>query len=417
MTYIGKDVIHYGCGLDLDPELVLGKIDRSARKNIRKAESAGIEIRKRAPTSELLAGLRRLWYLPDDPNFPERLGCDDLLYVAHLQDELVGGMILIRVGSHLFLNNLLASETGKRHQVQGHLLWRAVNDLKDSRYTYIDIGVSYRPNLYRFFKKWATFTYPVIFNPPPIKPALRFTPFVTLPDTSAAAIDDERIARFCLGRPYTIVPSLSYAMQIAADRGLGFRRVAMPQAACVEVQVVNLPELLPIPYGAILIGCELRPEELWDRYGCYDEFKTDYIKKCFSNPATDLPAICEKRRAVFGCYAGYFKHEDVKTLLSSDPCTAFALRVDKAEALAERYDTFGVEVRLDGDVLRLPCHQNLSPADVEYVYAIYRGYLNLCSEWVPTHVKGRLKVKGPPRTPYRRRTGVLSVSEVMKDCP
>ena len=61
----------------------------------------------------------------------DRLAEDEILYLAFLGKVLVGGMILIPVGSHLFLNNLTAGSEAKKYHLQGYLLWHAVNDLKD----------------------------------------------------------------------------------------------------------------------------------------------------------------------------------------------------------------------------------------------------------------------------------------------
>ena len=155
--YVGKDLVHYGSGIVLDPERAHRDLDHSARKNIRRAEKAGFNIKRCRGSAEELNQLRELWYYPEDPNFPVELAEEEILYLAYLGDELVGGMVLVPVGSHLFLNNLTASDKGKREQLQGYLLWHAVNDLSGSEYTYIDIGVSYRINLQRFFTKWYPF--------------------------------------------------------------------------------------------------------------------------------------------------------------------------------------------------------------------------------------------------------------------
>jgi hypothetical protein len=82
--YIGKDLVHYGSGIVLDPECAYDAIAYSARKNIRKAEQQGFSIQRRAGTPEELLQLRALWYYPEDPNFPDRLAEDEILYLAFL---------------------------------------------------------------------------------------------------------------------------------------------------------------------------------------------------------------------------------------------------------------------------------------------------------------------------------------------
>ena len=404
MTYIGKDVVHYGCGLDLDPEKAWKGVAHSARKNIRKAERAGVEVRRADGTAGQLAELRRLWYHPEDPNFPTALREGDLLYVAHLDGELIGGVILLPVGSHLFLNNLIAGDKGKHCQLQGYLLWHLVNDLKDSGYRYIDVGVSYRPNLYRFFKKWASFHYPVIFNPPRIGPTIRFRPFKELPDLSGVSVDEDRIAAFFHGRPHTILPDMELARAIARDRGGPPPEINEPAPDGDGLQVLDLTELLPIQHGAVVIGEQVQAQELWDRYGCYDAVKTEHIQRALSSDWADPAAIRESRRRVHECYAAYFEKEDVELRPPEPGHPAFRFATDDADAIAERYRRFDIKVRTSGQTLSLPCHQNLSDRDVEYVYAVYRGHLNLCSEWLPTHVKGALKLEPAPSAERDGRT-------------
>ncbi len=392
MSYIGKDVIHYGCGLELDPEKAIAKVARSARKNIRKASRAGFEITRRAGTADELARLRELWYLPEDPNFPNVLSAGEILYLAELDGELAGGMILLPVGSHLFLNNLTASAAGKKHQLQSLLLWHAVNDLRDSQYRYIDVGVSYRPNLYRFFTHWATFKYPVIFHPPAIAPRVSFAPF--LEPITLGELDEENVRRFCHGAAYTLLPDVSYARSIADDKGLDARQVPAPRRDG-GVQIVDLTRLLPIQYGALLLGREIPPAELWDRYGCYDFVKTAYLERVLSRDDLALDRVLAARRAVHASYVERFGGEDLEIQEPDEGYGAFAFKTPNAVAIAERYRRFEVEVEQASDVVRLPSHQNLAPPVVEYVYAIYRGYLNLCSEWMPTGVKGSLKTDDP----------------------
>ncbi|WP_428261288.1 hypothetical protein [Haliangium sp.] len=426
MSYIGKDIIHYGCAAAFDPDELWACMPRHARKNVRKAERAGVLVGRIAGTADELAALRRIWYLPDDPNFPTELGPDDLAFAATLDGDLLGGAILVPVGRHLFLNNLTADARGKALQVQSFLLWRIVNELAGGAWRYLDIGVSYRPNLYRFFCSFATSRYPIIFHPPALRPTIRFAPYHGL--IAADALPDDPVAAraFCRGRPYTLVPDIDWARRIA--RALAAKPDAAeaapgtvdpiaggaeapitdaPIAGAVEVaaptaadrlELVDLTHLLPIPYGALLVGVALSPETLWERFGCYDFVKTAWLERALAAPAHRPEAVAAARDAVHGRYLAAFGDEDLRIAAADGFITGFRFRHQDAAALAERYRRFGVEVERTGDQLALPCHQHLGDAEVEYVYAIYRGFLNLCSEWTPTHVKGRLKAPGD-RTP------------------
>jgi hypothetical protein len=390
MHYIGKDVVHRGSGLLLDPAALHASLAHSARKNVRKAQRFGFEIERSVGTREELAGLRALWYHPDDPNFPEELGPDDVCYRAFLDGELVGGMILVPVGTHYFLNNLLADERAKEGQLQSLLLWNAVHDLADSGYRYIDIGVSYRPNLQRFFVKWRSFDYPVLFHPPAILPRISFRPFQRL-RTPRAEADPERLAAFCHGRPFTLLPDRELALEVARDRGHAPREVTAPGEG-PEVEVVDLTELLPLPHGALLVGEEIPTAELWSRHGCYDFVKTAALERFLTEAAAGWTELCARRVLVWEELRDRFAHEDTEPLPPGSPPASFAMSVGGAEALAERYRRFGVEARVIDGTLHLPCHQELESVELEYVHAIYRGHLNLCSAWTPTGVRGRLKV-------------------------
>jgi len=391
--YIGKDMIHYGSGIVLDPDEAFSAIARSARKNIRKAEKEGFVIRRRSGTAEELNRLRSIWYYPDDPNFPSRLTGDDVLYLAFLGDELVGGMVLIPVGSHYFLNNLTASEEGKKRQLQGYLLWHAVNDLQGSGYRYIDIGSSYRVNLQRFFTKWSSFHYPVIFHPPELKPCVQFQPFSRLPDIENTEPDLAVMSALCQGRPYTVLPTVDYAREVAQACGLAWSEDYIP-AQTEWIQVIDLTGLYPIQFGALLVGLEIEPEMLWSRFGCYDHFKTEYILRCLSLPDWDIGAVRSGREANYRVYLGYMENEDVEIKIADGWVEGFRFACDGSEYLARRFAEFGVETRREDGYLILPCHQELTEQDIEYVYAVYRGYLNLCSEWQPTGVRGSIKLTG-----------------------
>jgi Acetyltransferase (GNAT) domain len=391
--YVGKDLVHYGSAIVLDPDQAYAALDHSARKNIRKAENAGFDIQRCSGTARELDALRALWYCPDDPNFPAELAAGQILYLAYLDGELAGGMVLIPVGRHLFLNNLTASESGKRHQLQGYLLWHAVGDLWDSGFQYIDIGVSYRVNLQRFFTKWASFRYPVIFNVPELKPDIRFRPFRQLPNVSAGSADGDVLARVFGTNAVTLVPSIEFARRIADKHGGIWIETRNPKAIGGN-RLLDLTELFPVQYGAAVLGVALSPETLWEEYGCYDHFKQQYLMNCLTLPGWNIDSIAVRRAENQQRFQACFEREDLQIEDCSDWVDGFTFRSADSARLACRFTKFGVEVRCSGDRLTLPCHQELSEQDIEYLHAIYRGHLNLCSEWGPTGVKGSIKLTG-----------------------
>jgi len=395
-NYIGKDFIHYGCGLEINSEVVLSSIPRSSKKNIKKAETSDIIVTNVIGTAEELEDLRGIWYYYDDPNFPQ-YDKNNLVYMAYLNEELIGGAILVPVGNHLFLNNLMASAVGKKYQLQGYLLWYIVNNLITSRFKYIDVGVSYRFNLYSFFKKWATFHYPVIFNPPKIGPHIKFTPFKSIENLTNAKVNNDIINSFFKNRPFTIVPDINYANTIAEKESIIINRTIDEFTSPIKhdlepIEIIDLTELLPLQFGAVVVGMEVSPERLWEKYACYDHYKTEYIKKYISKDSKLYEGIKEQRRHVYELFNNYFSQEDVTIIHTSKFITGFEFSCKDIKLLSKRYTRFKVAHKLTSSTLIFPCHQNISEVDVEYIYAIYRGYLNLCSEWESTGVKGVLKI-------------------------
>lgn len=400
MHYVGKDVVHRGAALALDPSRLDESLAHSAKKNVRKAQRAGFSIERREGSPEELDALRALWYFPEDPNFPQVLSEGDVLYMAYLDDDLVGGMILVPVGQHYFLNNLLANDRGKANQLQALLLWNGVHDLADSGKRYIDIGVSYRPNLQRFFQKWASFTYPVIFHPPEHRPRITQAPFQRLahaPEHPGGAAEAEAaIDAFVGGRPYTLLPSRGIAKAVLTERGLDCTEVAAPglsradHAASSDIELMDLTQALPVAHGALLIGLKIETAELWSEHGCYDFVKTEYLRRVVADASTNWDSIQESRTRTWTAMEQCFKEEDVEIAAAGPFPLTFALRSDAGQALHERYRSFGVESYLEAGWLHLPCHQELNEAEIEYMYAIFRGHLNLCSAWESTQVRGRL---------------------------
>lgn len=395
--YIGKDFIHYGCGLELNPEVVMEKIPTSSRKNIRKADKANLSIRRVEGTKEQLQALREIWYYYDDPNFPLEQAPEHIVYMAYKEDRLIGGTILLPVGRHLFLNNLMANKEGKKYQLQGYLLWYIVNDMKDSEYDYIDVGVSYRLNLYRFFRKWSTFNYPVIFNPPEIKPTITDKPFTKFVDLSSVKIRDDVVASFFGNRPFTILPDFNRALLVLNNESNNLRRTITEFSSDIEVDdhapyILDLSSLISVPFGAVIVGMCIPPKRIWDTYGCYDHYKEEYIKKYITKHKTSWQDLVARREEVYNFYKMYFSKEDVDILEpTGNYISKFSFKNGNTPELSRKYHDFGVPHTWADGVISFPCHQGIKKEDVEYIYAIYRGNLNLCSEWIPTGVKGELK--------------------------
>ena len=208
--YHGKDVLHEGCLLKLDPEYSWDRINGKMRNKIRKAQKLDVKIERVKGTPEEIEQFRTVWYDPNDDTLPAKLEADEVMYMTYLDGELVGALILTPSSpTVLYMHNLGSNEIGKRQNIPALTLWHAVEDLKDTKWQYIDVGVSFRPTLYRFFKNWQTDAYPIIFNAPFLRPDIRLTPFggTEIPAYHKDAPPEaRRLVDEYFGDNYTILP-------------------------------------------------------------------------------------------------------------------------------------------------------------------------------------------------------------------
>jgi perosamine synthetase len=257
--YHGKDVVHQGCLLELDADASWEKISPKIRNKIRQAQKLNIDIRQVAGTAEDIRLFRTIWFDPGDETIPEILDPDEIMYLAYDGNELLGGLILTPSGNSLYMHNLGASPEGKRMNIPALLLWHAVEELSTSRYRYIDVGVSFRSNLYSFFKQWQTESYPIIFEAPFIRPDIRLVPFEgkDVPiyrGENTGGVSEAILQSF--GSECTILPRA-----IAAIR-------------------------------ALLLHLEVRPEQ---NVAIYKTFHNDYISRCVTDP---IESICHASRKI-----------------------------------------------------------------------------------------------------------------------
>ncbi len=214
--YHGKDLLHEGCLLKIDPDYSWERISGKIRNKIRQAENLNIRIERVPGTAKNIQDFRTVWFDPNDETLPAKLSPDEVMYLAYLADRLIGGLILTPSSqSVLFMHNLGANEEGKRANVTPLLLWHAVKDLVGSQYHYIDVGVTFRPTLYTFFRNWQTDRYPIIFNPPFIRPDIRLTPFTANDIVPYNSTAEYRVEDFTtlFGQNYTILPRAIHCLK------------------------------------------------------------------------------------------------------------------------------------------------------------------------------------------------------------
>jgi hypothetical protein len=397
MGYVSKDFIHMGCGLPLEPERVWEEVPYSVRKNINKAERNDIKIEKASGTPDEIEILRRMWYDPDDPNMPRALGKRDHMFIARSKSgEPLGVCILLPVGNHLFLNNLAGNDEGKRLRVQDFLLWHAVNYFSDSEYKYIDVGVSYRHSLYNFFEKWGIVKYPVIFNPPELPVRISAFPFnpLTYYHHSDKNAEDSAFIKFaemtgC--RKITFAPAPAFAARIM--EGEKFERIEstadFPEIPDDKPSFIDLRKIFHTQFGCLIFNLDISDPTMWNKYQCLDVFKRRAVLSELNEQLDYFDKIIEKREYNYNYLKEKFALDDIAPVedVPNVPMW-FAFRHEFAEKYANKLDEFEVDYQhgSKSDMIRLPVHQNLTEQHLDYMYGIFRGVLNLCSEWEHTDV-------------------------------
>ncbi len=468
--YHGKDVLHEGCLLKLDPEFSWDRISGKIRNKIRKAQTLNAEIKRVNGTAKEIEQFRTIWFDASDETLPKKLEADEVMYMTYLDGKLVGGLILTPSSpTVLYMHNLGSSEEGKRQNIPALTLWHAVEDLKDTKWEYIDVGVSFRPTLYTFFKNWQTVSYPIIFNPPFLKPDIRLTPFsgTEIPAYHKdASPDAHRIAKQYFGDNYTILPRAincilavlqhigvketdsvavyktfmdndyvsgcvthpiekfckatnkieknTKAVIVIHEFGYPYADTVKLKAECKkhgipliedcawaygskidgkhaigevgDYAIYSLPKFLPLPFGAVLKGLTISDEQNWNEYRMLDYFKRELVYTKLQEYLPGLNEANEKRRKNWQRLADLFQQDGFKVMtpLPDDVFPGVILiELEGFQDAFDRYASFGVETGryYQTKSLFLPVHQNLSKGQVDYIYGVFRGKLNLSSNY------------------------------------
>lgn len=401
MGYVGKDIVHEGCGLPLSPGAVWDKVPYSVRKGIKKAERNNIEVKKVPGTPEDIKVLIDMWYDPEDPNMPPELTDEEHMFIAYAEGKPVGATILLPVGNHLFLNNLAGSKEGKKLHVQDYLLWHCVKYFENSEFKYIDVGVSYRPSLYKFFTKWKVVSYPIIFNPPEIKVRINDYPFEPLLykreiDTKDWEKGFEVLKEMTGVGDMTFVPSPEHARNICGENAID-ATFLFPNIPQNKICFVDFSKIFNLQFGTVIFGKTVTDPEMWNNYGCLDVFKRRFVLSYLRVEAPKIDAIIEQRKRNHDKLAEYFAFEDIRpqTELNEGKqiLQYFYFKHERNNRYREVLKNFEImcDYLPEESIIGLPVHQNLTEYQLEYIYGTFRGVLNLCSEWTHTDVYGDYK--------------------------
>lgn len=397
--YISKDFVHTGCGLWLDPDTAWENIPYSVQKNIKKATKEGVTVRQVNGTPEDIDILRSMWYDPSDPNMPRQLSPNDFMFIAEQNGEPIGAMILLPVGTHLFLNNLAGNGKGKLLRVQDFLLWHCVNHFRQSSYKYLDVGVSYRESLYNFFKKWKTFGYPVIFNPPNLKLQISLHPFNN--DSYSPKFDEdnsdtlELLKKSIGAEKITFAPSSRQAVSIMNRLGyIPLDGTFTWKSHTKAPYYIDLTKIFPVQFGALIVNIEISDKDMWNIHRALDIFKRQLVFSSIAKPLQELDLIIAIRKRNYSIFESLFEIEDINIQAKNEFIpSAFYFISELHSRYNAKLNEFGIEhyyAEETGEI-GLPLHQNLNRSILEYIYAVYRGALNLCSEWVHTDTYDDIK--------------------------
>jgi len=228
LQYIGKDVLTQGSLLHLDRKKAWAGLRSRAKQGIRKAQRAGIKVTE----SRDLSLMAQVWYDPD--TLTPTLEDNQKLYLAYLGDELVGGIIVTPITSNtLFYHYGGTNERGREIEANAYLFWHVVEQFENSEFEFLDVGVSFRPDLQHYFQKYCTQPYPILFRPPPeeVRPGIGLDPFTVVDldweEQQVVAINTQ-LTEY-LGAEFTYLPSWPYALQSA------LRALKLPKEAMVGV--------------------------------------------------------------------------------------------------------------------------------------------------------------------------------------
>lgn len=398
--YISKDFIHQGCGLIINPEIVWQKISYSVRNKINKAINNNVIVKRLSGSKEDLQILRQLWYNPNDPNLPELLTKDDYMFIAYLDEEPVGVIVLLPVLNHLFLNNLASSQLGKKYGVQDYLLWYSVNYLEKSNYKYIDVGVSYRKSLYEFFSKWAVFHYPVIFNKPEILRPIFLKPFKNydeiIIDFQKIEATEKMLFEVFDTEEITFVPNVEIAKNIIINYNQEPKNITNTLVNNDKNQYfyVDLTDIFSTQFGALIINLKIDDKDLWNVHKSFDYYKRNLVYSQIYNELSDLEKILELKQNNYNIFKKYFEIDGIQSINNQDKIKiTFNFISTLNQKFNQKLIEFQVEHLYDekSNIIQLPVHQNLTKYEIDLIYGIFRGVLNLCSEWVYTGVNPNYK--------------------------
>lgn len=462
-SYKGQDVVHAGIRIPLKgymPLDLLVKFSRRAQRIIKLPADDYTGIKYFPMLEDELADLRALWFDPEDKTFPTHLD-NHIGITARKDGKIIGGVIWAFAGKNLFLHQLISGPEGKELQLPTLLIWQSViMYCAKQAFHSLDIGVSYNPKRYEFFKNFAVETYPIILKKPFYVPVIRLAPFrVMNPMMEHGEVQIDENATFLPRGNYALFAALKHAgvgpgdlVSVVKTFGSNFLTgcvsstiektgaewklrdiirtgtkavvvvhefgISVYQEKDMEIieharslgiaiiedcawrsyrvwdwstyAIFSLQKMYPINYGGLLIGAKIDDETLWS-WGCLDIVKRERITH---EAAFDAGDDTRKRNWQF------YHALAMADGMQSDDCYDYAAAVEAgtwiptvymqkfesdeiADAIVARLEEFGIQAgRYWGEpVVYLPIHQNMTTEEIVYMFAVVKGYFNLCRDY------------------------------------
>jgi hypothetical protein len=467
-AYQGKDVVHEGIRIPLKgyyPLDLLVRFSRNAQRIIKLPAQDETGIKYREMTQDDIPMLRSMWFDPSDPTFPATMG-GHVGITATLQGSVIGAAVWAKQGANLFLHQLISGSEGKELQLPTLLLWQSVLAYI-GQYHSLDIGVSYNPKRYQFFRNFAVETYPIILRKPFYVPVIRMSPFKgfrPLADKPKAPFDGRKEKTTFLPRGnYALYAALKHAgvgpsdkvciiktfdtpfvsgcvtstiektgasWQLRSiDQGLpGYRQtkavVALHEFGvpifddgdfemlgiaremglpiiedCAwrddrvfdfsDYAVYSMQKMLDLNYGGFLVGAHIDDDTLWS-WGCLDTTKRERLSwERYRDVGVEQRVRNWKAYDILVRQDGMTPDNRIDwagAIVDSWIPTVYMQRFESdevANAIVDRLEEFGIQAGRywPEPVVYLPIHQNMTEEDVKYIFAVVRGYFNLCRDY------------------------------------
>lgn len=153
--------------------------------------------------------------------------------------------------------------------------------------------------------------------------------------------------------------------------------------------ILSLPKIFSMSHGSLLFGCHISDLDNWNKYGLLDHYKREIILDQLSKEIPRLDKIIRARRRNWIRLDKLFSQDGYEPLIKLEHGiypAVYLLKLNTTEEMNQlhrRFASFGIEVGryYSKKSLYLPIHQNITIPQLQYIYAVFRGYLNLCRQF------------------------------------